>query len=186
MFKLSDEGLKYVKSELARYESKPSAIIRCLYRAQDENGGWVSPEVIAHLSEVMEIPASRIDEVATFYTMFNKQPVGKYHVQVCCTLSCAMAGAREMTDVMMKEAGCEKVGDVSKDGLFTFSKVECLGSCDTAPMLQINRDPYTENLDDKKAIELVRELRNRESSKSHVSANHSSSSSSLSTTTKKG
>jgi NADH-quinone oxidoreductase subunit E len=159
MFKLSEEGLKYVKSELTRYETKQSAIIRCLYRAQDENGGYLTNEVIQHLAEVMDIPASQIDEVATFYTMFNKKPVGKYHVQVCCTLSCAMNGARELTDVMMKEAGCGSCGDVSKDGLFTFSKVECLGSCDTAPMLQINRDPYIENLNDEKAIQLVKDLR---------------------------
>jgi NADH-quinone oxidoreductase subunit E len=159
MFKLSDEGTKYVKSELSRYETKHSAIIRSLYRAQDENGGWVSPEVIQALSEVMQLPAAQIEEVATFYTMFNKEPVGKYHIQVCCTLSCAMAGARELTDTMMKEAGCSKTGEMSKDGLFTFNKVECLGSCDTAPMLQINRDPYIEGLDAQKGIQLVKDLK---------------------------
>ncbi|MDX9730783.1 MAG: NAD(P)H-dependent oxidoreductase subunit E [Bdellovibrionales bacterium] len=159
MFKLSDEGLKYVKSELERYETKQSAIIRCLYRAQDENGGWVSPEVIQHLSEVMSIPAAQIDEVATFYTMFNKEPVGKHHIQVCTTLTCGMLGGRELCDSMMKEAGCKSLGDISPDGLFTFSKVECLGSCDTAPMLQVNRDPYIESLNTEKGIELVRKLR---------------------------
>lgn len=159
MFKLSEEGLKYVKNELTRYEVKQSAIIRCLYRAQDENGGWVSPEVIRHLSEVMEIPAAQIEEVATFYTMFNKTPVGKNHIQVCVTLTCGMMGGRELCDSMMKEAGCKKQGDVSPDGLFTFSKVECLGSCDTAPMLQVNRDPYIENLNTEKGIQLVRDLR---------------------------
>jgi NADH-quinone oxidoreductase subunit E len=159
MFKLSEEGLKYVKSEMVRYETKQSAIIRSLYRAQDENGGWVSPEVIQHLSEVMDIPAPQIEEVATFYTMFNKKPVGKYHIQVCCTLSCAMAGARELADTMMKEAGCGECGETSKDGLFTFEKVECLGSCDTAPMLQINRDPYIENLNEETAIQLMNDLR---------------------------
>ncbi len=161
MFKLSSDGLNYVKSELTRYESKQSAIIRCLYRGQDENGGWVSPEVIQELSSVMDIPASQIEEVATFYTMFNKQPVGKYHVQVCCTLTCGMLGGRELTDAMMKEAGCKKLGDVSPDGLFTFSKVECLGSCDTAPMLQINRDSYIEGLNTEKGLSLVRDLRSR-------------------------
>lgn len=158
-FKLSQEGLNYVKSELTRYESKQSAIIRCLYRAQDENGGWVSPEVIAHLSEVMDIPASQIEEVSTFYTMFNQKPVGKYHIQVCCTLTCGMMGARELTDSMMKEAGCSRTGEMSKDGMFTFSKVECLGSCDTAPMLQVNRDPYIEGLNTEKGLQLVRDLR---------------------------
>lgn len=161
MFKLSNEGIEYVKSELSRYEVKQSAIIRCLYRAQDENGGWVSPEVIAHLSEVMGIPASQIEEVATFYTMFNKTKVGRFHIQVCCTLSCAMAGGRELTDAMMKEAGCSRLGETSADGLFTFSKVECLGSCDTAPMLQINREPYVENLSHESGVELIRKLKSQ-------------------------
>jgi NADH-quinone oxidoreductase subunit E len=159
MFQLSADGLKYVKSELNRYEVKQSAIIRCLYKAQDENGGWVSPEVIRHLSEVMEIPAAQIEEVATFYTMFNKSPVGKNHIQVCVTLTCGMLGGRELCDSMMKEAGCKKQGDVSPDGLFTFSKVECLGSCDTAPMVQVNRDAYIENLNTEKGLQLVRDLR---------------------------
>ena len=161
MFKLSDEGLKYVKSELTRYEQKQSAIIRCLYRAQDENQGWISPDVIFHLSEVMDIPPAQIEEVASFYTMFNLKPVGKNHIQVCCTLTCGMVGARELCDAMMKEAGVKALGETSKDGLFTFSKVECLGSCDTAPMLQINRDPYIENLTTESALKLVRDLRTR-------------------------
>ncbi|HVK60160.1 MAG TPA: NAD(P)H-dependent oxidoreductase subunit E [Bdellovibrionales bacterium] len=159
MFKLSAEGQKYVQNELARYEVKQSAIIRSLYRAQDENGGWVSPEVIAHLSEVMEIPAAQIEEVATFYTMFNLHKVGKYHVQVCTTLTCGMLGGRELCDTMMKEAGCSRLGEMSSDGMFTFSKVECLGSCDTAPMLQVNRDPYIESLNEEKGIKLVKDLK---------------------------
>ena len=159
MFKLSDEGLKFVKSELTRYESKQSAIIRCLYRAQDENGGWVSPEAIAHLSAVMEIPASQIEEVATFYTMFNKEPVGKYHVQVCCTLTCGMVGARELCHFLMKEHGVGEHGQVSKDGKFSFSHVECLGSCDTAPVMQINREPYLENLTEEKALKILKDLK---------------------------
>ncbi len=161
MFKLSEEGIKYVKSELTRYETKQSAIIRSLYRAQDENGGWVNHEVIHHLAEVMAIPAAQIEEVATFYTMFNQQPVGRYHIQVCCTLTCGMLGGRELCDAMMKEAGCKEMGDVSADGMFSFAKVECLGSCDTAPMLQINRDAYTENLNMEKGLQLVRDLRAR-------------------------
>ncbi len=159
MFTLSKDGLDYVKKELGRYENKQSAIIRCLYKAQDENGGWLSQEAMHHLSAVMEIPIAQIEEVATFYTMFNMKPQGKYHIQVCCTLSCAMAGAREMTDRMMKECGVKNLGEVSKDGRFSFSKVECLGSCDTAPMLQVNRDPYIENLDDAKALQLMKELK---------------------------
>jgi NADH-quinone oxidoreductase subunit E len=158
-FKLSSEGVAYVKSELTRYDQKESAIIRSLYRAQQENGGWLSPECVQELSVIMDLPASLIEEVATFYTMFNKRPVGKNHIQVCTTLTCAMVGARELCDTMMKEAGCSNLGEMSKDGLFTFSKVECLGSCDTAPMLQINRDPYIEGLNEQKGIELVKSLK---------------------------
>ncbi len=159
MFTFSKDGLEYVKKELSRYENKQSAIIRCLYKAQDENGGWLSQDAIDQVSKVMDIPVAQIEEVATFYTMFNMKPQGKYHIQVCCTLSCAMAGAREMTDLMMKECGVKKLGEVSRDGKFSFSKVECLGSCDTAPMLQINRDPYIENLNDEKALKLMKELK---------------------------
>ncbi len=159
MFTFSKDGLEYVKKELSRYENKQSAIIRCLYKAQDENGGWLSPDAIEQVSKVMDIPIAQIEEVATFYTMFNMKPQGKYHIQVCCTLSCAMAGAREMTDLMMKECGVKNTGEVSRDGKFSFSKVECLGSCDTAPMLQINRDPYIENLNHEKALKLMKELK---------------------------
>ena len=159
MFSFSKDGLEFVKKELTRYESKQSAIIRCLYKAQDENGGWLSAETINVVSKVMDIPVAQIEEVATFYTMFNMKPQGKHHIQVCCTLSCAMAGAREMTDLMMKECGVKSLGEVSRDGKFSFSKVECLGSCDTAPMLQINRDPYIENLNDEKALKLMKELK---------------------------
>ncbi|HEX4923943.1 MAG TPA: NAD(P)H-dependent oxidoreductase subunit E, partial [Bdellovibrionales bacterium] len=131
MFQLSKEGVEYVKKELTRYEDKMSAIIPALYRAQKEHG-WINEDVIEHLSQVMDLPASRIAEVATFYTMFNKKPVGKYHVQVCCNISCAMAGGRELLGGMLEK---HHVGldEVTKDGKYTFSKVECLGSCGTAP-----------------------------------------------------
>src|SRR4051812_34297536 len=104
MFKLSAEGLKICKKELVRYEDKLSAIIPCLYQAQKENG-WISNEVVEHLSEVMDLPPTKIHEVAMFYTMFNKKPVGKYHVQVCCNISCAMAGGRELVKHI-----CQKFG----------------------------------------------------------------------------
>lgn len=157
MFQLSKEGLEAVKKEITRYESKQSAVIPALYIAQKENKGWVSPEVIEHLSKVMEIPVAQIQEVFSFYTMFNKSPVGKYHVQVCCNISCSMANARELTDHCLQKLGVEE-GDVSSDGRFTISRAECLGSCDTAPMAQIN-DNYYENLTIEKMDKLLEELR---------------------------
>lgn len=153
MFQLSKNGKEFVKKELTRYEDKMSAIIPCLYKAQEEHG-WVSPEVIDCLSKEMDIPASRIAEVAMFYTMFNKKPVGKYHVQVCCNISCAMAGGRELTQYICQKLGV-KEDEITKDGRFTVSRVECLGSCGTAPMMQVNSE-YYENLNQQEIDRLLK------------------------------
>ena len=141
MFKLSEQGLVEVKKELARYEARESAIIPSLYIAQKENKGFITPDMIRHLSEVMELPESRINEVFKFYTMFNQEPVGKYHVQVCTNISCALEGGREMARHICKELGV-KLNDITSDGRFTVSKVECLVSCGTAPMMQVNDTYY--------------------------------------------
>jgi NADH-quinone oxidoreductase subunit E len=157
MFQLSKEGLSKIKSELARYEDKMSAIIPALYVAQKENSGWVSDEVIHHLSSVMEIPTSRINEVFKFYSMFNQKPVGKYHVQVCTTLSCAVNEGRELADHICKEL---KVGygQVTEDGKYSVSRVECLGSCGTAPMMSVN-ETYFENLTPESAMNVLRGMK---------------------------
>jgi len=155
MFKLSEEGVAFVKKELNRYEDRKSAIIPALYRVQKENG-WVSPESISFLSGLMDLPESAIDEVATFYTMFNRQPVGKFHVQVCCNVSCAMNGGRELADHLCQTFGI-KDGDISQDGRYTITRVECLGACDKAPMMQVN-DDYHEGLDNDKAVQILKGL----------------------------
>ncbi len=156
MFELSAKGKEFVKKELGRYESRDSAIIPCLYLVQSENGGWVSDEAIEHLSQLMDIPFARIHEVCTFYTMFNRKPVGKYHVQVCTNISCAMNGGRELMNHLCKTFHAVP-GEVSKDGRFTFSAVECLGSCGTAPMMQVN-DRYLENLTTDSAVKLLEKM----------------------------
>lgn len=130
---------------MLRYEEKRSAVIPALYCAQAENGGWVSSDVVDHLSKVMDIPPAHIEEVLDFYTMFNKKPVGKHHVQICGNISCSMAGGRELIEHLCQKLGV-KEGEVTKDGRFSVSRVECLGSCDTAPVMQLNIDPYIENL----------------------------------------
>ena len=136
MFKLSPEGIEFVNKELVRYETKLSAVIPCLYRVQEENGGWISPECVSHLSQLMNLSESEIYEVLTFYTMFNKKPVKPLHVQVCCNISCAMQGSQKILEELKKQDNSN----------VTLSAVECLGSCDTAPVLQINREPYIEKV----------------------------------------
>lgn len=156
MFQLSNEGVEKVKKELSRYEARESAIIPALYIAQKENKGWVSAEVIQHLSKVMDIPESKINEVFKFYTMFNQKPVGKYHVQVCATLSCHINGAGDLLRHLTREFKVN-LDEVTKDGKYTFSRVECLGSCGTAPMMQVN-DKYYENLTPESATNILRGL----------------------------
>jgi NADH-quinone oxidoreductase subunit E len=157
MFKLSSEGQAAVLSELGRYEAKESAIIPALYIAQKENSGWINNEVIVHLAGFMGLPESKIQEVFTFYTMFNQKPVGKYHVQVCTNISCALNGSRELADHICKELKTT-YGTMTSDGRFTVNRVECLGSCGTAPMMQIN-DNYYENLTADSAMNILRGMR---------------------------
>jgi len=157
MFELSPEGMEFVKKEMDRYETKRSAIIPCLFCVQKENKGWVSSECVTYLAELMDVPEKWVNEVRTFYTMFNQKPVGKYHVQVCCNISCAMNGGRELAK-QLNDTFDTPFGETSADGKFTFSKVECLGSCGTAPMMQVNED-YHENLSFEKAERLLRGLK---------------------------
>ncbi len=157
MFKLSEEGRKKVAAELKRYEARESAIIPSLYLAQAENKGWINSEVISELAGLMDIPESRINEVFKFYTMFNQKPVGQFHVQVCTNISCALEGGRELAQHICKELGA-KFNEVTADGRFTVSKVECLGSCGTAPMMQVN-DRYHEKLTHESAMNLLRGMK---------------------------
>lgn len=155
MFELSKEGQEFVERELVRYEVKQSAIIPALYRVQKEKG-WVPPEAVSYLSQMMEIPEAQINEVLCFYTMFNRKPVGKLHVQVCTNISCAMNGGRELADHLCKHFHI-KEGETSADGKITVTRVECLGSCGTAPMMQVN-DRYLEDLTPEKAVKMLKEM----------------------------
>jgi NADH-quinone oxidoreductase subunit E len=155
MFTLSKEGEAFVKSELTRYETSYSAIIPALYQVQKENG-WVPPEAIPALSKVMSLPEAHINEVLYFYTMFNKKPVGKFHVQVCTNISCAMNGGRELAAHICKAFNVQE-GAVSANGKITVSRAECLGSCGTAPMMQVN-DQYLENLTPESAVSKLKEM----------------------------
>ncbi len=157
MFQLSPEGKAKILSELKRYESRQSAVLPALYIGQKENNGFISPAVIQELSRVMEIPESQINEVFTFYTMYNKDKVGKYHVQVCRTLSCMLSGAEELTAHLCKELNT-RLGQMTVDGRFTVTEAECLGSCGTAPMMQIG-DKYYENLTPESAMNILRGMK---------------------------
>lgn len=152
-FSISQEGLDLVNKEMTRYETKLSCLIPCLYQIQKEKG-WISSEAVSWLSQHTSIPEASVYEVLTFYTMFNQKPVGKIHVQVCCNVSCCLEGSRELVQTLC-ETFKVKEGEISADGNWTFSKVECLGACDEAPVMQVN-DQHVGKLKGDRAIEVLK------------------------------
>ncbi|HET7316824.1 MAG TPA: NADH-quinone oxidoreductase subunit NuoE [Sphingomicrobium sp.] len=147
-FAWTDENAKKAKAAIAKYPEgrQHSAVLPLLDLAQRQVGatentqGWLPIPVLEFVGREIAMPYVRVLEVATFYTMFNLQPVGKFHVQVCGTTPCMLRGSDDMFEACYKR-GLTK-GHTTEDGLFTLSEVECLGACANAPMVQINDDNY--------------------------------------------
>jgi NADH dehydrogenase (ubiquinone) flavoprotein 2 len=152
---LSDAAEKRAREIIPQYPQSRSAIMPLLYIAQDELG-YISQEAVEWVAEKLSMPAVQVWEVATFYTMYYKKPVGKYHFQVCRTLPCALRGAKMVSEYLHKKFGLQP-GEVSADGLWSFEEVECLGSCGTAPMCQIN-DVFFENLTEAKLDTIIERI----------------------------
>ncbi len=160
-FEFTPENVDWANSQVAKYPEgrQASAVIPLLWQAQKQNDGWVSEPVIRHVAEFLDMAYIRVLEVATFYTMFNLQPVGKHLVQLCGTTPCWLRGADDLKDVCRKSIGPEKT--VSDDGQLSWMEVECLGACVNAPMVQINDDFY-EDLDAASFADILTKLRNGE------------------------
>ena len=138
-------------------EKQRSAVIPMLWLAQKDNNGWLSEPAMREVADRLEMPYIRVYEVATFYTMFRLQPVGKYHVQLCGTTPCQLRGAEKLKDVCRKEIG--DVMYVTDDGRLSWEEVECLGACVNAPMVQIN-DDYFEDLTPETLTQILGKLKN--------------------------
>ncbi len=151
----SQKGQEEARKIVEKLGDKEAALIPVLYIAQDEFG-WLSTETMDYVAGLLDLPPARVYGVATFYTMFNKQPVGRYHVQVCNNISCSLLGAEHVVEYISNKLGV-KVGETTPDNKYTLSTVECLGSCGTAPMMQIN-DEYYENLTEEKIDRILDEL----------------------------
>jgi len=134
----SSESQNRIKKILGRYPNKMAACLPLLYVAQEEFG-HVSTEAMDLVAETLELPPSHVYGVATFYTMFNKKKVGKYHIQACTNVSCMLCGAYDVLGRLERKLGI-KAGETTKDGLFTLSEVECLAYCGTAPAVQVNEE----------------------------------------------
>lgn len=155
---LSDKAKSEIQQLKARYPHPNSALLPALALAQKEHG-WLSPEVLEEVAAVMDLSPAQVGSVASFYTMFNRRPVGKYLIQVCTNIACSLLGAEHIVEHLKRQLGIN-IGETTPDGLFTLLEVECLGSCGTAPAMQVN-DTYYENLTAEKVDEILAGLRGR-------------------------
>ena len=141
-FAFTAENLAWAKAKIEKYPPgrQQSAVIPILWKAQAQCGGWLPQKAIESVAQLLGMAKIRVLEVATFYTMFNLSPVGKYHVQFCGTTPCLLRGADGLKKVLHHRIGEEN--EITADGKFSWVEVECLGACVNAPMVQINSDYY--------------------------------------------
>jgi NADH-quinone oxidoreductase subunit E len=155
----SEEKLNKVKEIIARYPQgrQKSALIPVLHLAQGEFGGWLSTETMDYVASLLQIKPIEVYEVASFYSMFNLQPVGKHVFEVCQTGPCMLRGSDNIIDYIKKKLDIG-VGETTKDGLFTLKAVECLGACGYAPMMQLGKH-YKEHLTPEKVDAIIEECK---------------------------
>lgn len=153
---LTKESVAQMKEKVALYPKRKSAILPALTIAYHQVG-HLNDDIYKEIADAIKVPFVEVAEAATFYTLFVKQPRGKHLIQVCHNISCALMGADNLTGYLEQKLGVTK-GGTTKDNMFTLITVECLGSCATAPMMQINEDFY-ENLTREKVDKILEELR---------------------------
>jgi NADH-quinone oxidoreductase subunit E len=161
MVKFSEDKMKEVNEIIARYPEgkQKSALIPLLHLAQEEFGGWLSPESMDHVASILNIEPIEAYEVATFYSMYNLQPVGKHLFEVCQTGPCMLNGSDRIIDYIKKKLNIG-VGETTADGMFTLKTVECLGACGYAPLMQLGQN-YREHLTEEKVDSIIEECRNK-------------------------
>ncbi len=142
--KFNETELQEVQTHIQKYPSKKSAIMPVLWLAQ-KKFGWLSKEVMIYVGELLDLPYSHVYGVATFYTMYFKKPMGKFHVQVCTNVSCMLLDGDKIYDHVSNKLGI-KHNEATADGKYSLEEVECMGACGGAPMIVINEDFY-ENVD---------------------------------------
>lgn len=152
------EGRERLEMVLSRYPAKRAALLPLLGFVQEKRG-WISPDDMAEVAAALEVTPAYVHSVATFYTMYNKHPVGRYFVQVCTNIACHLNRAEQVLERFLDETGTRE-GEISDDGLFTVIEAECLGACGFATVAQIN-DEYWEEITPERVPEIVAELRAR-------------------------
>ena len=154
-FKFNDKSMEAANKIVSNYPDgkQQSAVMALLYIAQRQNDNWIPLQAMKYIAKFLDMPYIKVYEVATFYSMYNLSPVGKYFFQVCTTTPCMLRGAYELVKVCKKKIS-EKENVLSDDGKISWMEVECLGACVNAPMMQVN-DDYYEDLNDKKLEEII-------------------------------
>jgi NADH dehydrogenase (ubiquinone) flavoprotein 2 len=155
---LSSELEQRICAEFPKYPEKRAVLLTALHFVQEECGGWVPKDAVPAVAELLEIPVIDVWEVISFYSMFHAGPVGRYHLQICTNLPCCLRGARAVVRAVERVLDI-RPGEGSADGLFSLGEVECLGSCGTAPVLQVNNRRYEEGLSSGDIDGLVARLR---------------------------
>ena len=153
-FKFNDKSIEIAKKIISNYPDgkQQSAVMALLYIAQRQNNNWIPLSAMKYIAKLLKMPYIKVYEVATFYTMYNLSPVGKYFLQICTTTPCMIRGAYKLVDICKKKIS-KNENEISKDKKLSWTEVECLGACVNAPMIQIN-DDYFEDLDEKK-LEII-------------------------------
>ena len=159
-FKFNPKNLKAAEKVIVNYpkEKQQSAVMALLYIAQRQNENWIPLSAMKYIAKMLNMPYIKVYEVATFYSMYNLSPVGKYFFQVCTTTPCMLRGAYKLVDVCKKRIS-KNESIVTKDGKFSWMEVECLGACVNAPIIQIN-DDYFEDLDNEKLEKIIDQINN--------------------------
>ena len=162
-FVFNEDNLREAENEIKKYPKnrKASAVIALLYLVQRQNENWIPLAAIDYIAKILNMPYIQVYEVATFYSMFNLSPVGKYFVQVCTTTPCAIRGANKIIEVCKKHIS-KNQQELSENKLCSWVEVECLGACVNAPMMQVNKN-YFEDLDENKTEDIVKKLLNDQS-----------------------
>ncbi|MCE5305895.1 NADH-quinone oxidoreductase subunit NuoE [bacterium] len=149
------DELAQIDKVKSKYPSQQSAIMDVLWLAQ-KKWGWISPEIIEYIARLLDLPASSVEGVVSFYTMYFKHPMGKYHIQVCTNISCMLLGGENIYEYIKDKLGIDN-HQTTNDGKFSLEEVECMGACGESPMIAINEDYYY-NMNKEKIDKLLAEL----------------------------
>jgi NADH-quinone oxidoreductase E subunit len=160
-FAFTPERAKTLEDICSKYppEWRKSAVLAALYLVQEQQG-YITAHGARHVAEFLRMTPAEVEDVVTYYVMFHRAPVGKYVLQVCRTLSCALAGAERVTEALREKLGL-KVGETDASGLFTLQEFECLGACDRAPVVMVNNEHWHEKATPESCSQLVDDLKTR-------------------------